>query len=276
MPTLEEIELDLLLNAIKQRYGYDFHEYASPSLTRRLRHFISGTPYENFSAMIPDILRNPDLFNNLLQGISITVTEMFRDPQVYRELRENILPELNSFARINIWHAGCATGEEVYSMAILLKEAGLYSRANLYATDINTQALEKAKAGIYPVEMIRQGSENYRLAGGGKSFADYYHARYGKVILEPGLRENITFSSHNLVTDEVFNQMQLIICRNVLIYFNRSLQDRVLKLFDNSLVYNGILVLGTKESLRFSSVWQNFEPLNPEHCTFIKKRPAIM
>ena len=261
---LSGIEIRLLIEAIYLRYGYDFRDYACASLNRRVRNFMIKSGYKQISRIIPDILRDENLFDEFVNHICVSVTEMFRDPSVYREVREEVIPFLASFPRLNIWHAGCATGEEVYSFAILLDEEGLYERTNIYATDMDPRSVEIAEQGIYPVEAVQQGTDNYKKSGGKASFSDYYHARYGKVILPSRLKQNITFSTHNLVTDTVFNRMHLIVCRNVLIYFNKQLQDRVLELLSRSLVHNGILVLGTKERLDFSAVSGEFEPVAPK------------
>lgn len=259
------------MEAIYQKYGYDFRNYACPSFIRRVNNFLANTKYTCISEMIPDLLRDAALCETLLNSISVTVTEMFRDPEVYKEIREKVAPLLNSFPRINVWHAGCATGEEVYSFAILLKEEGLYDRTNIYGTDMNSSSLTKAREAIFPMEGIQQGTDNYKKSGGSHSFTEYYHAGYGNVILNSSLKENITFLSHNLAVDQVFNQMHLIVCRNVLIYFNRKLQNQVLKLLSDSLIYNGILCLGTKEDIAFSDVKKDFETISKSSKLFKKK-----
>ena len=208
--------------------------------------------------MIPEILWDESTFERMLQGFSITVTEMFRDPPVYLSIRKNVIPVLKTYPYIRIWHAGAATGEEVYSMAILLKEEGIYNRTTIFATDFNDLALENAKKGIYPLRNIKDFTANYQKAGGNNSFADYYRAQYQSVIFDAALQENITFANHNLATDSVFGEMHLILCRNVLIYFDRTLQDRVLSIFRDSLLYNGFLCLGGKETLHFSKVQKDF------------------
>lgn len=255
---IEQIEIDLLLEAIYQRYGYDFRQYSRASVKRRVQHHLARTEFQTISDLIRPILREPDLFQLLLFDMSVTVTEMFRDPWFYVILREQVVPFLKTFPFINIWHAGCATGEEVYSLAILLQEEGLYQRAHIYATDFNDVALEKAKNRIYPLERIKEYTENYQKAGGKASLADYYRAQYQSVIIDAALQKNITFANHNLATDSVFGEMHLILCRNVLIYFDRPLQDRVLTLFYNSLLYNGFLCLGSKETIHFSNIKDYF------------------
>lgn len=255
---INQIEIDLLVEAIYQRYGYDFRQYSQASIKRRVKHHLTKTEFQTISDLIPCILHNEEAFTSLFLDLSVTVTEMFRDPWVYLALREKVIPFLKTFPFINIWQAGCATGEEVYSLAILLKEEGLYNRARIYATDFNDAALEKARARIYPLDRIKEYSRNYQKAGGKRSLADYYRAQYQSVILDASLQDNVTFANHNLATDGVFSEMHLILCRNVMIYFNRSLQDRVLTLFRDSLRYNGFLCMGSKESLQFFSVKDDF------------------
>jgi chemotaxis protein methyltransferase CheR len=255
---IEQIEINLLLEAIYQRYGYDFRHYNQASIKRRVRHHLAKTEVQTISDLIPAILRNQASFKSLFFDLSVTVTEMFRDPWFYLALRQKVFPFLKTFPFINVWLAGCATGEEVYTLAILLKEEGLYDRTRIYATDFNDAALEKAKARIYPMERIKEYSLNYQKAGGQKSLADYYRARYQSIIIDPSLQDNVTFASHNLATDGVFGEMHLILCRNVLIYFNQTLQNRVLSIFRDSLRYNGFLCLGSKETIQFSDVQKDF------------------
>ena len=256
---IEQIELDLLLEAVYQRYGYDFRQYSMASVKRRVQHHLAKTNFATISELTSHILYNKMLFQSLFFDMSVTVTEMFRDPWFYLALREKVIPFLKTFPFINIWQAGCATGEEVYSLAILLQEEGLYKRARIYATDFNDTVLEKAKNRIYPLERIKEYTFNYQKAGGKGSLADYYCAQYQSVIFDAALQENITFANHNLATDGVFGEMHLILCRNVLIYFDRSLQNRVLTLFRNSLLYNGFLCLGSKETIHFADVKRDFK-----------------
>jgi chemotaxis protein methyltransferase CheR len=260
---LEQIELDLLFEAIYKRYGYDFRQYARASLKRRVQNHLAKNDVENISDLIPQILRHKNRFQGLLFDISVTVTEMFRDPWFFKTLREEIFPFLNTFPFINIWVAGCATGEEVYSLAIILKEENLYQRCRIYATDINDAALEKARSRIYPLKNIQKYHRNYLRAGGKHSLNDYYLAQYDAAIFTSALLERVTFASHNLATDSVFGEIHLILCRNVLIYFNRSLQNQVLNLFCNSMRHNGYLCLGSRETLEFSDVTNHFISVAP-------------
>lgn len=255
---IKRIEVNLLLEAIYQRYGYDFRQYSQASIQRRLLHHLTKTEFPTISDLIPKILHDEAFFTALFFDLSVTVTEMFRDPWFYLALRKKVVPFLKTFPFINVWQAGCATGEEVYSLAILLKEEGLYDRARIYATDFNDAVLEKAKARIYPLERIKEYSLNYQKAGGQKSLADYYRARYQSIIIDASLQDHITFANHNLATDGVFGEMHLILCRNVLIYFDRTLQNRVLSIFRDSLCYNGFLCLGSKETIRFSKAQRDF------------------
>ncbi len=266
----ENIEIELLLKAIDKQYGYDFSHYSRSSLKRRIKNFLSKNKIKIISELIPKLLYDRDFFQLFLYNISVTVTEMFRDPLIYKSIRDMVIQELKHYPFLKIWHAGCATGEEVYSMAILLKEEGLYDRCQIYATDFNNKSLESAKEGIFPLEKIKEYTDNYRKFKGKQTFSDYYHAKYNSAILAHELKTNITFANHNLVTDSVFGEMNFIICRNVLIYFDRDLQSRVLTLFYDSLAENGFLWLGSKESLRFSSVDGNFTALAPKEKIFQK------
>jgi len=249
----ENIEVELLLQAIYRKYGYDFRGYSRASIKRRIKHRLTLSGLETISDMQKGVLYQPDFFNTLLQDMSVNVTEMFRDPSFYRALKEMVLPELAKLPHIKIWHAGCATGEEVYSMAIFLMEAGLYEKSRIYATDFDQVVLEKSKEGVYPIDRLKTYTRNYKETGGLESFANYYSAKYDLVMMDKSLKKNIVFSNHNLVTDGVFSEMDLIICRNVLIYFNRELQDRVFRLFSESLVQDGFLCLGSKETIKLSA-----------------------
>ncbi len=258
----EQIEIDLLLEAIFKRYGYDFRNYARASIERRTRRFLSKSGCRTIPEMIDRLLNDEVFFGGLVRDFSITVTELFRDPRVYASLRRQVVPMLKTHPFIKIWHAGCATGEEAYSLAILLKEEGLYDRATIFVTDFNDGALQKARQGIYSTDKIKEGTRNYQAAGGKNSFSDYYQARYDAVALDGALRKNMTFANYNLVTDGVFGEMHLILCRNVLIYFDRELQNRVFGLFGDSLVRGGFLCLGSKESPTFSTAADQFETVD--------------
>jgi chemotaxis protein methyltransferase CheR len=268
---IEKIELHLFLEALCQRYGYDFRNYAQASVKRRVRHLLAKSGYTRISEMLPRLLYDETFAQSAIYDFSISVTEMFRDPDFYRSLRKNVVPYLKTYPFIKVWHAGCATGEEVYSLAIVLQEEGLYDRATIFATDFNEMVLEKAREGIYPLKDIRQYTTNYQKAGGERPFADYYHAQYESAIMNQSLKRNITFASHNLVTDGVFGEMHLIFCRNVLIYFDKTLQNRVLKLFADSLNHGSFLCLGSKETLEFSEVINNFKSVD-ERAKIYQKR----
>ena len=265
---LETLEIDLLLQAIYEYHGYDFRHYARASITRRLRQHLSKVDVATIAGLIPQILHDQQAFQSLASSLSLTVTEMFRDPSFYLALRQQVVPFLRTFPFINIWHAGCATGEEVYSLAIVLMEENLYDRCRIYATDFNDEALQTARNRIYPVGKMAEYTANYHKAGGGRSFSSYYHAQMDSAILDSELQKQVTFANHNLATDGVFAEMHLILCRNVLIYFDRTLQDKVLSLFRDSLCYQGILCLGQKESLQFSEVRRDFVDMVPQEKIF--------
>ena len=253
---LERLEIELLLEAVFRHYGFDFRSYAYASIRRRLWKRVEGEGLRTISGLQARILHDPDTMERLLLDLSVNVTAMFRDPSFYREFREKVIPLLRTYPFIRIWHAGCSTGEEVFSMAILLEEEGLYDRARLYATDINDVVLQRAKQGIFPLERMQEYTDNYIKAGGTRSFSEYYTAKYDGALFSPSLTRNVVFSQHNLVTDRSFSEFHVIFCRNVLIYFDKTLQHRVHKLFYDSLVMFGVLALGSKESLKFSQ----FEP----------------
>ena len=269
----ERIEVELLLEAIFQRYGYDFRSYARASIERRVRHFLTTSGCGSVSELIPRVLHDEPFFSRLALSFSIPVTEMFRDPFFYAALRQEVVPLLKTWPHVKIWHAGCATGEEVYSLAIVLHEAGLLERATIYATDFNDAALGAAKEGIYGLAKLRQATENYQRSGGTASLSDYCHARYDAATMDGALRRRITFSNHNLVTDHAFGDMHLILCRNVLIYFNRELQNRALGLFTESLVHGGFLCLGSKEDLQFTQVSADYAAIDAR--ARIYKRTAV-
>jgi len=256
---IEKLEIELLLEAILRRHGYDFRHYAHASLKRRMKHLMANHGLTHISEILPRALHDEAFFDAFLKDMSIVVTEMFRDPKVFLTLRQKVVPLLKTYPIFKVWHAGCATGEEVYTLAILLTEEDLYDRAQIYATDYNVHSLEIAGKGIYPVDKIKQYTENHHKAGGKVPFSDYYYAQYGSAKMQESLKAKIIFSHHNLVSDSVFGEMNLIMCRNVLIYFDRELQNRVLNLFYQSLEPLGILCLGTKETLAFSDVADKFE-----------------
>lgn len=246
---LEETEVQLFIEALRLRYGYDFSHYAKASLRRRVAGLCQNFGVTHIAELIPLVLHDEALLPRVLAGLSVPVTEMFRDPDVFLQLRREVVPLLKSHPRINIWQVGCATGEEAYSLAILLREEGLGHRTRIFSTDINDAALAKAEEGIFPADKLKEYSRNYFKAGGTRSLADYYLAHYDLVKMDESLKANILFTHHNVVSDGVFGEMQLILCRNVLIYFDRQLQGKVLELFRDSLARGGFLCLGIKESL---------------------------
>lgn len=269
--TNQDIEINLLLEAIHLKSGYDFRGYARNSLERRILRRLRLSGLENISAMQHLLLNDDHFLDLLLQDFSINVTQMFRDPIFYTLIKKKLLPILNKLPFIKIWHAGCSTGEEVYSMAILLKEAGMLDKTRIYATDSNIEVIKKAKKGIYSLENIKEYTSAYQQAGGESSFADYYVASYDMAVMKNRLKKNIVFADHNLVTDHAFGEMDLIMCRNVMIYFARELQDRVINLFLESLKPGGYLCLGNKETIRFSKHINNFEPFEKKQKIFSKK-----
>lgn len=268
---VEDIELELLIEGIYQKYGYDFRNYSRAHMKRRVLHRMGKENIKHISLLQERVLHDEVYFRTLLPEFSINVTEMFRDPEFFSFLRTEVMSHLASRPRLKIWHAGCSSGEEVYSMAILLKEAGLYERTTIYATDFNDMILEKAREGIYPIEVMKDYTRNYIAAGGKEAFSDYYMAQYDSVIMDKSLKTNISFLNHNLVTDQVFAEMDLIICRNVLIYFDKKLQNHVLSLFDRSLSTSGILCLGTKETIEHSNICQQYTR-EDEHLRVYKKK----
>ncbi len=268
---IEKAEIELLLSAIHLRYGYDFRQYARASIRRRARHARDKFGCRRISDLIPSLLWDEEFGRKLMAQFSITVTEMFRDPEFYRAVQLQVFPYLSTWPFFRVWVAGSATGEEVYSLAILLKEEGLYDRARICATDLNEHALKQAQEGIYSLKDIQQYTLNYQKAGGRQSFADYYHAEYQSAIMNPALKTNITFAHHNLVTDGVFSEVQLIFCRNVLIYFDRALQNRALGILAASLVHGGFLSLGAKEVLEYSDVAAQFTTVDPVYKIYRKQ-----
>lgn len=246
---LEQIEITLLLEAIYRRYGYDFRDYNYRSIRRRVLYRMGLLNIATVSALQEMVLRQTKVFEALVSDFTISVTEMFRDAVFFKALREQVLPALRSYPLIRIWHAGCSTGEEVYSMAILLQEEDLYEQSRIYATDINPQSLEKANNGIFSLEKMQQYTRNYQQSGGKRAFSEYYLVRGKDAVFDQDLKSNIVFAQHNLATDSSFNEFHLIVCRNVLIYFNASLQQRVKELFYRSLAVSGYLALGNREGI---------------------------
>ena len=256
-----DIEIRLLIEAIYLKYSYDFRDYSGASIKRRVLHAVRQFDCKTISALQERVLHDPAVFMQLLQLLTIPVSEMFRDPEHFLAIRQEVVPILKTYPSLKIWIAGCSTGEEVYSMAILLREEGLLDRTIIYATDINPRSLEKAKQGIFSLENVRAYTHNYQKAGGQRSFADYYTAAYDYAIFDKSLRENVTFADHSLATDSVFSETNLISCRNVLIYFNKNLQNRAFGLFEESLCHRGFLMLGSKETLDFSDYSKQFTPV---------------
>ena len=248
---VKEEELEILLNQLVQSYGYDFSNYARASLKRRVNRLLLMDRFSSFAEFLYRIKTDAEYFSRVVQELTVTVTEMFRDPRLFKAIRDEVLPVLSTHPFIRIWHAGSSTGEEVYSMAILLKEANLLERSLIYATDINAAVVENIRKGVFPMSYMKQYSENYILSGGKSDFSKYYTAKYEWAKFDSSLSSKMIASTHNLVSDRSFNEFQLILCRNVMIYFDKPLQDRVLTLFDESLEKLGFLVLGSKENLRF-------------------------
>ncbi len=265
------LEIELILQAIFNKYGYDFRNYSKAHVKRRLLNRLHASKLKSISEMQHKVLYEPDYFETLLRDLSINVTEMFRDPGFYLALRKEVIPILKTYPFFKVWHAGCSTGEEVYSFAVLLMEEGIYDRAQIYATDFNHDVLDIAKKGIYPIERIKEYTANYQAAGGTQSFSDYYMANYDSVIYDQSLKKNLVFAEHNLVTDSVFAEVNLIICRNVLIYFNKELQNRVISLFYESLINGGYLGLGSKETLQFTNKYEKFAVVNNDEKIYKKK-----
>ncbi|GFP74179.1 CheR family methyltransferase [Clostridium fungisolvens] len=267
----EDIEISLLLEGVYLKYGYDFRNYSRAHVKRRILKRMLEENIESISYMQYKILYDKSFFYRMLGDLSINVTEMFRDPSFYNEFREKVVPILKTYPFVKIWHAGCSTGEEVYSMAILLKEEGLYEQTQIYATDFNNEVLKKAKEGIYSIDDIKKYTYNYQKSGGKNSFSDYYIAKYNSVIMDQALKKKITFADHNLVTDGIFAEVNVVICRNVLIYFNGQLQDKVLDLFSDSLCNGGFLCLGSRESIKHSNNIDRFKEFDYSERIYRKK-----
>jgi chemotaxis protein methyltransferase CheR len=268
----ETLELQLLLEGVYRQYGFDFREYAPTSLKRRVWRRVQAERAGSISGLLERVLHDPEVMERLLLDLSINVTSMFRDPTFYSALREQVVPLLRTYPFTRIWVAGCSTGEEVYSLAILLQEEGLYDRTRIYATDINETVLERAREGVFPLEKMKEYTENYIRAGGTRSFSEYYLAKYEGALFERTLTDNVVWARHNLVQDRSFNLFNLILCRNVMIYFDRELQSRVHKLFYDSLERFGILALGHKESIRFTGLEERYEELSAQEKLYRKVR----
>ncbi|MCD4709072.1 MAG: protein-glutamate O-methyltransferase CheR [Candidatus Sabulitectum sp.] len=268
----ENLEINLLIEAVRKKYGYDFSGYSRASLKRRIKKTLNESYSTSISGMIHRIIYEKEFFDRLLLDLSVNVTEMFRDPLFFKAIKEEVLPVLAKQSSIKIWHAGCSTGEEVYSMAILLKEADIYNKSQIFATDFNEVVLSKARQGIFPIGNLRESTRNYQKSGGTGAFTDWYTAKYDFAMIKSTLRKNILFADHNLVTDGVFSEVDLVICRNVLIYFERSLQNRVFRLFSDSISTGGFLAIGSKESIHFSNITDEFEQFSPAHKIFRKRK----
>jgi len=267
------IEMRLLMEAIYMKYSYDFRDYSGASQKRRVLHALHQMDCASISELQARVLHDPDAFMQLLQYLTIPTSEMFRDPSYFQALREQVLPHLATYPSLKIWIAGCSTGEEVWSMAIMLKEEGLLERAIIYATDINPHSLERARKGVFSLERMRAYTASYQMAGGRGAFSDYYTAAYDNALFDRSLIENVSFADHSLATDSVFSETHLTCCRNVLIYFNRKLQERALGLFHESLCHRGFLGLGSKETIDFSAYASHFEPLVKAERIYRKVAP---
>jgi chemotaxis protein methyltransferase CheR len=266
-----DIEFRLLIDAIYHMYHYDFREYAPASLRRRMKTALGRFNCLTLSQLQDRVVHEPQVFAALLDYLTVQVSEMFRDPSYFRALREQVVPLLRTYPSLKVWVAGCSAGEEAYSIAILLREEGLLARTLIYATDINPHTLQKAEAGVYDVDRIAGFTLNHRGSGARSSLSDYYTAAYGRAVFDKSLRDHIVFSDHSLATDSVFAEVQLVSCRNVLIYFNRELQDRALGLFHESLCRQGFLGIGSKETLRFSSQADAFDSLVKQERIYQKR-----
>lgn len=270
----QDVEIELFRQALRLRHGYDFSGYAPASFKRRVIGLQAAVGAPSVSRLTERLVHEDGFVREVIGRLSVPVSEMFRDPPVFRTLRDQIMPILATWPQINIWQAGCAHGEEVYSLAIVLRECGLYERAHIFATDFSDEALARAEEGIYPLREGRIYSDNYLRAGGTGSLSDWFVARYQRIKLDETLRRRVTFANHNLVSDGVFGEMQLIVCRNVLIYFGDDLQERALGLFRDSLVHGGFLCLGTRETLRFSEVAGDFEQVDPDRPIYRRVQRA--
>ena len=266
-----DIELRLLMEAVYAKYSHDFRDYSGASLKRRVLHALQQLGCDTISQLQSKVLHDPTVFQQLLQILTIPFTEMFRDPAYWLALRTQVVPLLRTYPSLKVWVAGCSTGEEVFSLAILLQEEGLLERTMIYATDINPTVIDKARLGIFAIASVRQHTVNYQASGGKRAFSDYYSAAYNSARFDPDLIRNVTFADHSLATDTVFSETHFISCRNVLIYFNRALQNRALGLFNESLCHRGFLGLGSKESLDFSAYADKFDPVAKRERLFRKR-----
>lgn len=271
---VEQIEIELLLEALFQRFHYDFRGYSKASIKRRLKQLRDRLEYRTYSAMLEGLLHDLAIGPQVISYLTVQVSEMFRDPSYFRAIREHVVPHLHTYPSLKVWVAGCSSGEEFYSLAILFREEGLEQKTLFYATDINAGALEAASAGVYNLDRIKGFTENHQQSGGRSSLSDYYTAAYGKATFDRTLRDRVVFADHSLVTDAVFGEMHLISCRNVLIYFDNALQDRTLKLFNDSLIRKGFMGLGSKESIRFSSQADAFVDFVQEEKIYQKQDPG--
>jgi chemotaxis protein methyltransferase CheR len=258
---LQALEIELLLTGLAERYGYDFRHYARASLTRRIRRAMVSENAHSVSALQNKLLHDAGAAMRFVAAVSVHTTAMFRDPDVYKAIRTDVIPLLRTYPFVRIWHAGCSSGEEVYSLAILLEEAGVYDRCRIYATDISDAILERARQGVFPLRIMREHTRAYQRAGGSRDFSSYYVTDHERAVFRSSLRRQVVFSQHNLVCDSAFNEFQLVVCRNVLLYFDQTLRQRAHDLFHSSLSNFGILVLGKKESLRFTEYDQMFQEL---------------
>jgi chemotaxis protein methyltransferase CheR len=268
---IENLEIRLLLEGIQQVYGYDFRDYADASMKRRLTHWLAESGFDTFSMAQSRLLRDRSVFESLLRGITVNVTEMFRDPAFFKAVRSQVVPFLKTYPFVKIWHAGCATGEEAYSMAIVLHEEGMSGRYRMYATDINEAVLQRAAEGIVSLADMQKFTRNYQKSGGSGSFADYYTARYDRAVLSGTLRKDIVFAPHNLAADAEFGEMHVVLCRNTMIYFKPALKERCLRLFDASLLPGGFLCVGLKETLGDKPIADHYQELVPGMRIFRKR-----
>jgi chemotaxis protein methyltransferase CheR len=269
---VEDLELRLLLEGIFQRYGYDFREYARSSIRRRVARCVAEENLGSISALQERVLREPACMERLLIDLSVSVTSMFRDPTFFRALRQAVVPLLRTYPFIRVWNAGCSSGEETVSLSLLLQEEGLTERVRIYATDINAEVLGRSRHGTFPIDRMREFTQNYIASGGKAAFSDYYTVVGDVARFSPSLLDNVVFAQHNLVSDADFNEFHLIVCRNVMIYFDRSLQDKVVELMHRSLIRFGLLALGQKESLRFSRHADDFDEIDPKEKIYRRIR----